>query len=206
MTEELSADPPSADQFEKVCHDLKQNIATGLLLCDPQLADRVDAQVRQRLEMLHQQWEEAAALVAILGEGPRVSARHADLAELARVCVEAARATHRVDLEISGADHVVPADGVLLRRAVRNLLDNACRATRETGRVLVQVASGDAAVWVVVSDEGPGFGGIGAGSGLGLEIVRSAVWDGGGRLVVESGPRGGTSVRMTFPAALRVVS
>lgn len=35
MTQEVTPDPGLADQFEKVCHDLRQNIAMGLLLSDP---------------------------------------------------------------------------------------------------------------------------------------------------------------------------
>ena len=60
MTQEITSDPQSADQFEKVCHDLKQNIATGLLLSETAVAGDLDAGARRRLEVMHQQWEEAA--------------------------------------------------------------------------------------------------------------------------------------------------
>jgi signal transduction histidine kinase len=205
MTLEVIPDPPSADQFEKVCHDLKQNIATGLLLSDPAARGNLDASTSRRLEVLHQQWREAAALVAILNDdvGARVS--HTDLAEVSRVCVDAARARDEVMLEVTGGEHVVSGDRVLLRRAVSNLLDNACRATPPNGQVTVRVGTQGPEVWVEVADEGPGFGKISSGSGLGLEIARAAVWACGGQLRIDTGPRSGTSIRMTFPAALRAL-
>jgi signal transduction histidine kinase len=205
MTQEITSNPPQADQFEKVCHDLKQNIATGLLLSEAGVASDLDPSARRRLEVMHQQWEEAAALVAILNDDRGTRASHADLADVARVCVNAARATHDVSLDIETGEHVVPGDRVLLRRAVGNLLDNACRATPPSGQIAVRVGSSDAGVWIEVADDGPGFGEITPGSGLGLQVARAAVWASGGQLRIETGPWRGTTIRMSFPVALRAL-
>jgi signal transduction histidine kinase len=201
-----AADTRTGDHFEQVCHDLKQSIATGLLLSDPSVSQDLDPTTRRRLEMLHQQWEEAAALVGLLNGDLGAEVHHTDLVEVTSVCVDAARAAREVTLEVDGREHVVWGNRVLLRRAVGNLLDNACRATEPAGHVVVRVGSRGAEIWVEVVDAGPGFGHIASGTGLGLEIVRAAVWASGGRLRIETGPRGGTSIRLTFPAALWSVS
>lgn len=206
MTQEFSTNPQPADQFDKVCHDLKQSIATGLLLSDPGVTRDVDPGTQRRLDLLHQQWEDAAALVGLLNGELAAQTQHVDVAEIARTCVDAARATRDVALDVDEHDHVVWADRVLLRRAVGNLLDNACRASTPADQIVVRVRSHGHETWVEVADEGPGFGRIAAGTGLGLEVVRTAVWASGGRLRIETGPRDGTSIRLTFPAALRAVS
>lgn len=195
-----------AEQLEEICHDLKQSIATGLLLSDPEAAGDAGGEVRKRLEMLHQQWEDAAALVAILNHEVAAGVERIDLAELAFGCAEPLRAAHAIDIEIGDGEHGVVSDRVLVRRAVGNLLDNACRATPPGGRVQVRVGSDGRHSFVEVADEGPGFGEIASGTGIGLEVVRSAVWRGGGHLRIDTGPRGGTSVRMSFPALLQVVA
>ena len=143
--------------------------------------------------------------MAILNDDRGTRASQADLGDIARVCVNAARATHEVALDLESGEHVVPGDRVLLRRAVGNLLDNACRATPDTGRIVVRVGSSDAGVWIEVTDEGPGFGEITPGSGLGLQVARAAVWASGGRLRIETGPWSGTTIRMSFPVALRAL-
>lgn len=206
MTQEFSTDVQPADQFDKVCHDLKQSIATGLLLSDPSVTREVDSGTQRRLELLHQQWEDVAALVGLLNGDLAAQIHHVDVAEVAAACVEGARAVRDVVLDVEGRDHVVWGDRVLLRRAVANLLDNACRATMPGGQVTVHVASEGPETWVEVCDEGPGFGQITAHTGLGLEVVRAAVWASGGRMRIETGPRDGTSIRLIFPAALRAVS
>lgn len=206
MTEELTHDRPSAHHIDQVCHDLKQHIAIGLLLSQPADHERRDANETRRLAMLHQQWEQAADLVAILNEeyGARVH-HHADLVAVCRQCVDSVPAADGIALEVDGGDHVVTGDPVLLRRAVANLLNNASRATGATGRVRLRVGSSGTDSWVEVIDDGPGFGQIAGGTGLGLEIVRAAVWASGGQLRIDTGPTSGTSVRMTLPAALRSV-
>jgi signal transduction histidine kinase len=104
----------------------------------------------------------------------------------------------------------------LLKRVVVNLLDNAFRHTAPTADVVVRTErDGDGAV-IVVQDGGPGIAadirpqvferfrhGPGAGSGLGLALVREIVTRHDGTVTLESRPGAGTEVRVRLPLAAR---
>jgi signal transduction histidine kinase len=203
MKEEITREVPSTHHVDKVCHDLKHLIAVGLLLSHPDDREYLDDNETRRLAMMRQQWEQAADLVSLLTEEAGARVHHADLVAVCRECVATTLTSRELTLEVDDGEHVVAGDPVLLRRAVTNLVSNACRATAATGRVRIRVASEVSHSWVEVVDDGPGFGQMAGGTGLGLEIVRAAVWASAGRLRIETGPSSGTSVRMTFPAALR---
>lgn len=180
-----------------VCHDLRQIIATGLLLSDSAVTQDLEPRARDRLHQLREQLEQAVDLLATIDGAPRGHEDTADLAQLASACAPTLPVT------VTGRGHLVAADPALLRRAVTNLVDNGRRAAGDGGEVHVAVSRQRGQVWVEVRDDGPGFGGIAHGSGVGLDVVRSAVWSGGGRLHIDTGPGAGTSVRMTFPALQR---
>ena len=104
----------------------------------------------------------------------------------------------------------------LLRRALRNLIENA---VRHAGSATVSVkATGDRAA-IEVADEGPGIpeaelGNVmepfvrlegsrnreTGGSGLGLTLARSAAHAHGGRLELDNRPEGGLVARILVPA------
>jgi len=201
MTQEMSTNRKRSDQLEAVCHDLKQHIATGMLLSEAPAGEELRDSVRSRFRVLHQQFEYAAALVALLSDDAGGHLAPADLGTLARQCVDAVKPGYHVVLEVDGCDHVVQGDPVLLRRAIANLLDNACRAATTVGTVTVRVGRSESERWVEVADDGPGFGEIGSGSGIGLSVVRDAIRSGMGRLHIDS--EAGTTIRMTFPVVLR---
>ena len=92
-------------------------------------------------------------------------------------------------------------DPLALWRAVRNILDNACRIAGE--RVDVSVACEDGWTVVQVDDDGPGFGGGAAGlASLGLGIVHDLVSGYGGGLEVRRCELGGARVRILLPSAV----
>ncbi|RMI40077.1 hypothetical protein EBO15_27915 [Actinomadura harenae] len=91
-------------------------------------------------------------------------------------------------------------DAVALWRALRNVLDNACRVAGHRVNVRVGVERG----WVVlqVDDDGPGFGQAPGGlASLGLGIVHDLVSGYGGSLEIRTCEMGGARVRLLLPSA-----
>lgn len=208
--------PPGSmgpDRVDAIRHDLLQHVATGLLLSDTTDDASGDAATRRRLQLLHQQWEDAAQLVALLdptAADDRAASAPVDLIHLARRCVSARQVDKDVLLAIGDPACVVIGDEVLIRRAVANLLDNACRASPIDGTVRVRVGAGVGGdvggdeSFVEVADDGPGFGRIAPGSRLGLRVAGAAVAAAGGHLTIRTGIGVETVVRMSFPAAAEV--
>ncbi|HEX7878996.1 MAG TPA: ATP-binding protein [Candidatus Eisenbacteria bacterium] len=101
-----------------------------------------------------------------------------------------------------------------VEQVLLNLVTNARDAMPQGGTLGIRAARQDGLVEVVVSDTGEGipkellarvqepfFTTRSQGSGLGLSIVRSILWEMNGRMVLESEPGHGTSVRFYVPAA-----
>ena len=84
----------------------------------------------------------------------------------------------------------------LLRRTVSNVLDNAVRAAGPDGTVSVEIRPHDDGVMLTVEDNGPGFGEIPSGAGLGLSVVARNVIKYGGRMEYSCGQRGGVRVSL----------
>jgi two-component system, OmpR family, sensor histidine kinase KdpD len=111
----------------------------------------------------------------------------------------------------------IAADPVQVERALANLVENALRYGDGTVVIRVRTAGGEALI--DVEDSGPGVARSDAqrifepfeavagpggrrGSGLGLAIARGFAEANGGRLVLESPPRGGARFTLVFPLAL----
>lgn len=93
-------------------------------------------------------------------------------------------------------------DPLALWRAVRNVLDNACRIAGDRVEVRVSASAG----WTVVQvdDDGPGFGcGSGGLASLGLGIVRGLMAEYDGRVEIRGCALGGARVRVMVPSAGR---
>ncbi|MDX1501963.1 MAG: ATP-binding protein [Thermoanaerobaculia bacterium] len=147
---------------------------------------------------------------------PRCEPRPGDLGELVEEVVSAYAAAPPagVEIEVAGAPRPVPAsfDGRLLRRAVRNLVENALRAAETGGRVQVALHTGDGWARIVVADDGPGvpegdlarifdpyFSTHDAGTGLGLPIARRIAEEHGGSVRAANRPGGGLEVTISLP-------
>ena len=137
--------------------------------------------------------------------------------DLDDVVLDEARAAGGVDVSGVSAAQVL-GDAVALRRAVRNILENARR--HAVGRVAVTVGEVDESAVVVVDDDGPGIpperraevferfarldhartSGEGR-SGLGLAIVQAIVTEHGGVVAISDSPLGGARLRVTLPRA-----
>jgi signal transduction histidine kinase len=185
-------------QLLRLCHDLSQYVAAGLLLSE---SDNEPAGGSQhRLALINQQFASIAELIA----GECDATHHKDVVNLTQLvgeCAEVVRVTHRVSVGTEGAARAMAfGDKALLRRAISNILDNASRAAGTAGRVRVCVGVDGADAYVEISDDGAGFGGITHGTGHGLQLVAAAVRASRGRLEISSGPGPGTTVRLLLPA------
>lgn len=124
------------------------------------------------------------------------------------------------DLEsVSGLDVAARIPAADLAVALDNVLSNAIAYT-EVGEVIVKVSVDESSVVVEVVDTGIGIpdsdvervferfyrvdrarSRTSGGTGLGLSLVRNAVERAGGTATIESGPDGGTTVRLRLPRA-----
>jgi two-component system osmolarity sensor histidine kinase EnvZ len=97
-----------------------------------------------------------------------------------------------------------------IRRAITNLVDNACRHARRV--MLAAVPESRHMVQVTVDDDGPGIpqerresvfrafeSGAAGGTGLGLAIARDIVRAHGGDIFLEDSPLGGLRARIRLP-------
>jgi len=126
---------------------------------------------------------------------------------------------------ISGYRPIIRADQRRIKQALVNILSNAVKFSNAGGGVAVNAEAGrDGAATILITDTGIGmseadldqamepFGQVhheGAydseGTGLGLPLTKRLVEIQGGRLVIDSAPQSGTTVRIEFPPA-RVVA
>jgi signal transduction histidine kinase len=107
----------------------------------------------------------------------------------------------------------VSFDGRLLTRALRNLLENALRASAGGGKVSVEMRAEKGGAEILVSDTGTGvapdqlgrifdpyFSTHDSGTGLGLPIARRIIEEHGGEIHARNRAGGGLVVRVTLPA------
>ncbi len=149
---------------------------------------------------------------------PRIELREGDLARFVEQVVAGYRAAPPPGVAIEYAAELdeirARFDARLLGRALRNLLENALRATADGGRVAVRARRRGDEVEVEVEDDGPGvnpadldrifepyFSTHDSGTGLGLPIARRVVEGHGGRISARNRIAGGLRVTMSWPAA-----
>ena len=211
MSIEVENKADMAQQLRETFHDMRQPVANTMALAAAALAEpALPAVARERLEQIVGQAEWLAdmihgCLVAQQQEEPDDTAKPGhDLADIVHVVGEVIAAEC---LTWPGAVTLTAPDGpvwcmfdpVLLRRAVSNVLDNAMRAAGPTGAVSVEIQQRDETVLLAVEDNGPGFGEIPSGAGLGLSGVARNVIKYGGRMEYGCGARGGARVSLWLP-------
>lgn len=122
-----------------------------------------------------------------------------------------------ISVDVEGTNPTLPADAVLMRGVLLNLMINAAQAMGRKGRIGVSIVERDEACHVVVADHGPGipeeirdkvfdpfFTTKHRGTGLGLSVARRTVELHGGRLQFECPAGGGTVMTVTLPLTRRV--
>jgi signal transduction histidine kinase len=142
--------------------------------------------------------------------------RAVDVSALADAVVEELRALGQPATFHEGARQTASVQPNLLRRAVRNLIENG---VKYGGSAEVAVRAGGGMIAIEVADNGPGipeaeFGKVQepfvrleasrnratGGSGLGLALARAAAEAHGGRLELENRPGGGLLARILLPS------
>lgn len=198
--QETAARADQGTETAKLCHDLRQYVAAGMVLSGSREAAGVDAETKRRLDTIAHIFE---GMSDMLDEEYHVRPRSTsvDVAVVVRECVELTRLVSKVpiDTDLPGPTEAL-ANPSLLRRAVLNVLNNATRAAGVGGRVNVEVGRDGDDVWIEIGDDGVGFGRIPAVSGLGMAIVEAAVRSSHGSLEIVSGPAPGTRVRLRLPS------
>jgi two-component system NtrC family sensor kinase len=122
-----------------------------------------------------------------------------------------------IELHVSIPDDIpeVACSQSDLEQVFLNLLTNARDATPYGGRIVVTVSSSDGMVEISIADTGcgisvedlprvlePFFTTKPHGSGLGLSICRSLLWEVDGTLTIRSVPGNGTDIRVAVPQAV----
>lgn len=159
-----------------------------------------------------------ASEFSIYSHIPRIDLQLGDLGAAVRELVDVYRAAPPPGVGIrfvaSGGELLTRFDGKLLSRALRNLMENAVRASTGRGDVEVTVEREGDRIRIAVSDSGPGvreehlarifepyFSTHAGGTGLGLPIARRVVEEHGGTLIARNRPGGGLEAVITIPVA-----
>jgi len=154
---------------------------------------------------------------------PKIELSEGDLSTAVGEICEAYRSAPPAGIELTyRSDPDCPAvefDAKLLGRAIRNIIENAIRATRSGGRIDVEVSAEADRVEIVIADSGPGVGADvlsrifdpyfsthASGTGLGLPIARQIVEEHGGTISARNRPASGLEVLICLPAGESSVS
>ncbi|MGC4106895.1 MAG: response regulator [Thermomicrobiales bacterium] len=194
-----------------VSHDLRTpltrlRLALAMLPAREDMADDVaemNADVTEMERMIR------GYLAFARGEGIE-QARLIDLSDLlGEIAASARRGGTLVETDLPGP-LLVRLRPDAMRRAVTNLIDNACRHASQVRLGVLPL--GQRNVQVTVDDNGPGIpagqretvfrpfeSGAAGGTGLGLTIARDIVRAHGGEITLEDSPLGGLRARVQIP-------
>ena len=193
--------------LQQACHDIRQPIAGVLALAEAALVEAglpegARARLTQIIELAEWQSDVVEQVLRVAaGEAPGTG--QTDLVRVVNEAVAAERATWpgEVTLVWPPASVFVPLQEVTVRRMTANLLANATRAAGPSGTVTIEVSRRGSWILLVVEDNGPGFGRLPGGSGLGLSAVAREAIEHRGRVECGRGRLGGGRVSLWLPAS-----
>jgi signal transduction histidine kinase len=183
---------------------------------DPEHFDRVFERCTNNILTQVDELRSIASEFSAYSSIPRIDPQPADLVASMADLVEGYRAAPpqgvEVDFDARPETLVTRFDARLLGRAVRNLIENALRASAGGGRVVVRVDQQNGFARIAVQDSGPGvkpdllprifdpyFSTHDTGTGLGLPIARRIAEEHGGDITARNRPEGGLEVMVTLP-------
>jgi signal transduction histidine kinase len=183
---------------------------------DPEHFDRVFERCTSNILTQVDELRSIASEFSAYSSIPRIDPKPADLTASVAELVEGYQAAPprgvAIELEAEATSLVTRFDAKLLQRAVRNLIENALRASAGGGRVVVRVEQTNGLARIAVLDSGPGvppdllprifdpyFSTHDAGTGLGLPIARRIAEEHGGSITARNRPGGGLEVVVTLP-------
>ena len=193
--------------LRRACHDIRQPIAGVLAIAGAALAEvGIPDSTRGRLEQIVElaEWQSHVIEHLLQASGPgQPDAGHSDVIRVVNEAAAAERLTWAGELAVVWPHEraFATVHPVILRRMTANLLANATRAAGPSGTVAIKVCTQDGRILLVMEDNGPGFGWLAEGSGLGLSAVAQQAVRHGGRLECGRGSLGGARVGLWLPLA-----
>ena len=212
----------AAQHFSFIAHEIRNPLHNARLAADvlARVPESDREQYRKRLDLALTQLEnlvDDSLIEARLYGEPRLDVKPVHsvaLVEQAHRDLLEQITEKRLVVEQEVEDFTIEADPTLLGSALVNLMRNAVKFTRESGRIVVTARHGKGSAAFAVRDE---CGGIPedfvpklfkhfsqarsekGGSGLGLLIVKQAVEAHGGTVTVENEPGRGCCFRLELP-------
>ena len=187
--------------FSIISHDLRNPVAGNRMLAR-ELIEQVDTlsaeQLKDALTMISKSADTASALLENLllwslnQEGMlRPVLRDENMLELAKEAADSVRGDIAIEMDVQ-PDLSIRTDRNMLLTVLRNLLDNAIKASPAGGTVTLR-AHGRR---IVIADEGPGLRETDTlwGHGLGLVITRELLDKLGAAIRMDNRPEGGLEI------------
>ena len=191
--------------LQLACHDIRQPAAgvlalAGAALTDTGLPETTRKRLNQIIGLAEWQSDVIEHWLQGPGRGPPDS-RHTDVVRVVNEAVAAERVTWAGELILVWPPNsvTVPLHSVTMRRMIANLLANATRAAGPSGTVTIEVSSHARRMLLAVEDDGPGFGRLPTGLGLGLSAVAREAVEHHGRLECGRSSLGGGRVNLWLP-------
>jgi len=197
----------SVHELREVCHDIRQPIAgvlalAGVALAETELPEHARTQLEQIVRLAEWQSDVIENWLEVSGDGSLAAGR-TDVIRVVNDAAAAERLTWAGDLTLVWPPErvFVRPHPVIVRRMTANLLANATRAAGLSGTVTVEVSRQGRHMVLLVQDDGPGFGWLRGGHGLGLAAVARHAARYRGRLESGRGSLGGGRVSLWLPLA-----
>jgi two-component system, OmpR family, phosphate regulon sensor histidine kinase PhoR len=219
--------------FSNLSHELRTPLTSIVAFSETLLGGAIDDPENKLrfVEKLHKQAVRMSALIADISDLSAiesgsirlvpVSLNLRDLAEEVVALVDASAAAQQISVAVLVPDNIyVLADKIRLSQILQNLVDNAVKFNRASGKVSISAKQDDGYASVMVEDTGQGIPALDLprvferlyrvdksrsrqveGTGLGLAIVKHLVQAQGGEITASSELGRGSTFKFTIPLA-----